>query len=183
MNRAALRYAKAIINLAKDQKNTAEVNDDMLLIAQTISENEDLKTFLNNPVLKADVKLKVLNSLFSTKVNTITQGVIKILVTNKRLMLLPFVVKQYTLLFDKLQGVEVAKVTTAIAITDDLKSKVLTKVKELTNKDVTIENIVDESIIGGFILQVGDKQFDASIKGKLNSLRRNFETNHYEAKI
>lgn len=183
MNRAALRYAKAIINLAKDQKNTAEVNDDMLLIAQTISENEDLKTFLNNPVLKADVKLKVLNSLFSTKVNTITQGVIKILVTNKRLMLLPFVVKQYTLLFDKLQGVEVAKVTTAIAITDDLKSKVLTKVKELTNKDVTIENIVDESIIGGFILQVGDKQFDASIKGKLNNLRRNFETNHYEAKI
>ncbi len=183
MNRAALRYAKAVINLAKDQKNTAEVNDNMLLIAQTISENEDLKTFLNNPVLKANAKIKVLDSLFSTKVNTITQGVIKILVSNKRLMLLPFVAKQYTLLFDKLQGVEIAKVTTAIPLTDDLKSKVLSKVKELTNKDVTVENIVDESIVGGFILQVGDKQFDASIKGKLNNLRRNFDTNHYEAKI
>jgi F-type H+-transporting ATPase subunit delta len=181
--KAALRYAKATLNLAKDQNKTSEVNDNMLLIAQTISDSVALKSFLNNPILKADVKLNVINSLFGNKINSISQGVLKILVSNKRLALLPFVAKQYTLLFDKSQGVEVAKITTAVTLTDALREKVLLKVKELTSKKVTVENIVDQKIIGGFILQIGDKQFDASIAGKLNNLRSNFKTNHYKAKI
>ncbi len=183
MNRAALRYAKATLSLAKGQSNTKEVNDNMLLISETIDQSDELKAFLNNPVLKADAKLQVIQSVFGDKINSTTQGVIKILLANKRLALLPFVAKQYINLYDKLQGVEIAKVTTAVPLTDDLKDKILTKVKELTNKKVSVENIVDESIIGGFILQIGDKQFDTSISGKLKNLKRNFETNNYEAKI
>jgi F-type H+-transporting ATPase subunit delta len=183
MNRAALRYAKATLNLAKDNNNAKEVNDNMLLIASTIEESSELQFFLNNPTSKSDAKMNVLTSLFETKINSITKGVLKILVDNKRLNLLPYVAKQYNNIYKKMQGEEVAKVISAIPLTDDLKEKILVKVKELTNKQVTIENIVDESIIGGFILQVGDKQFDASISGKLNKLHRTFETNHYEAKI
>ena len=183
MNRAALRYAKAALSLAQDQNKATEVNDNMLLIANTIRESDELKSFLNNPVLKADAKLNVINNLFNNEINAITQGVLKILVSNKRLALLPYVAKQFSVLFDKLQGVEVAKVTTAVPLTTALKDKVLAKVKELTSKEVTVENIVDESIVGGFILQIGDKQFDASITGKLNNLHNNFQTNHYEAKI
>ncbi len=183
MNRAALRYAKAILNLAKDANTTKEVNNDMLLISSTIDESKELKTFLDNPISKAETKINVLHRLFGSKINKTTNELFKLLAANKRLTLLPFVAKQYIQIFDKLQGVEIAKVTTAIPLTDDLKEKVLAKVKTLTNKEVSVENIVDESIIGGFILQIGDKQFDASISGKLNNLRRNFETNHYEAKI
>ena len=65
-------------------------------------------------------------------------------------------------------------VTTAIPLTDDLKSKVLAKAKELTGKDVTIKNIVEASIIGGFILRIGDIQYNASIANKLNKLKREF---------
>ena len=183
MNRAALRYAKATINLAENQKKTDDVNNDMLLISKTINESTELQSFINNPVSKADAKLKVINSIFNNKLNEITQGVLKLLVANKRLPLLPFVAKQYTNLFEKSQGVEIAKVTTAIPLSSDLEKKILTKIKELTDKKVSLENIIDETIIGGFILQIGDKQFDASITGKLNNLRRNFETNQYEAKI
>lgn len=183
MNRAALRYAKATINLAEGQQKTTEVNKDMLLISQTINDSTELQSFLNSPISKADAKLQVINSIFKNQLDSITQDVLKLLVSNKRLTLLPFVAKQYINLFEKLQGVEIAKVTTAIPLSTDLESKILTKVKELTNKKVSLENIIDESIIGGFILQIGDKQFDASITGKLNNLRRNFETNHYEAKI
>jgi F-type H+-transporting ATPase subunit delta len=183
MNRAALRYAKATLSLALESKKESEVNNNMLLINSTIESNKDLQGFLNNPTFKPDTKNKVLAALFDSKIDKITKDVIKILIDNKRLPLLSFVAKQYNLLFEKTQGVEVAKVTTAIPLTDDLKSKILEKVKDLTNNKVTINNIIDENIIGGFILQIGDKQFDASISGKLNSLRRNFETNHYEAKI
>ena len=74
-------------------------------------------------------------------------------------------------------GKEVAKVTTAIPMTNDLEIKVLAKVKELTSKAVTLENMVDESILGGFILRVGDKQYDASISNKLSKLKREFSLN------
>ena len=68
-------------------------------------------------------------------------------------------------------------VTTAVPLTDDLNAKVLAKVKELTGKEAVIENKVDESILGGFILRVGDMQYNASIANKLNNLKRTFSQN------
>jgi F-type H+-transporting ATPase subunit delta len=183
MNRAALRYAKAALNLAKEANNTKEINNDMLLISSTVDGSTELQAFLNNPISKSDDKLKVINGLFGDKINSITNGIIKLLVVNKRLNLLPFVAKQYAMLFDKEQGVDVAKVITAIPLTEELKTKVLAKVKAVTNKEAVLENIIDESIIGGFILQIGDKQYDASISGKLGNLRRNFEKNDYKVKM
>ena len=72
---------------------------------------------------------------------------------------------------------EIAKVTTAVPLTDELKVKVLAKVKELTGKDAEIQSTVDESILGGFILRVGDIQYDASIANKLDKLKREFTLN------
>jgi len=183
MNRAALRYAKAAFNLAKEAKNINDVNNDMLLISSTIDGSKELQAFLNNPTSKSNDKLIILEKLFRTKINTITHKVIKLLVDKNRLYLLPSIAKQYALLFDKEQGIDIAKVTTAIPLTDELKAKALNKVKELTKKDAVIENIIDEKIIGGFILQIGDKQYDASISGKLGNLRKNFEKNDYKVKM
>ena len=175
MSRAALRYAKATLNLANQQNKTSKINDDMSLIEETIAKNKELQTFLNNPVFKADEKLKVLNAIFNKNVDKITSSVIKLLIKNKRLTLLPFVAKQFKNLYKKSQRIASAKVTTAVPLTEDLKEKILQKIKNETNKKVSIQNIVDKSIIGGFILQIGDKQIDASISGKLNNLSRKFE--------
>jgi F-type H+-transporting ATPase subunit delta len=76
-----------------------------------------------------------------------------------------------------LKGTQIAKVTTAVPLTEALKTKVLAKVKELTKKDVEVINIIDESILGGFILRVGDIQYNASIANKLNNLKREFTLN------
>ncbi|HRV54460.1 MAG TPA: F0F1 ATP synthase subunit delta, partial [Mangrovimonas sp.] len=67
--------------------------------------------------------------------------------------------------------------TTAVPMTNDLEIKVLAKVKELTPKSVELHNVIDESILGGFILRIGDKQYNASIANKLNKLRREFSLN------
>jgi F-type H+-transporting ATPase subunit delta len=81
------------------------------------------------------------------------------------------------LYFDELNGVETAIVTTAFPITTDLESKVLAKIKEFSNKNITIQNVVDPSIIGGFVLRIGDKQFNASVASKLQSLKQEFSNN------
>lgn len=172
-SRAAIRYAKALLDLAKDNKAADAVNDDMLAIVKTINDSKELANFLQSPVIKSSVKNASLKEIFP-KVSTHTHGIFDVLLSNKRIDLLKAVAEKYIFLFDKMKGSEVAKVTTAIPLTKDLEKKVLAKVKELTGKEVALENTVDESIVGGFILRVGDMQYNASIANQLNKLKREF---------
>ena len=174
--RAAIRYAKAVLSLATDQNAAEAVNNDMVAIASTISENVELDQVLKSSVIKTEDKKAALNKIFSG-LNSISSGLFNVLIANKRIDILGDVAAKYTVLFDELSGKEIAQVTTAIPMTEDLEIKVLAKIKELTNKAVELENIVDESILGGFILRIGDKQYNASVANKLNKLRREFSLN------
>ncbi|WP_299548697.1 ATP synthase F1 subunit delta [Seonamhaeicola sp.] len=174
--RAAIRYAKAALSLASDQKAAEAVNKDMVAIAKTISENQELDQVLKSSVIKTEVKSAALSKIFP-KLNKISTGLFDVLIANKRIDILGSVAQKYTVLFDELNGKEVAKVTTAVPMTKDLEIKVLAKIKELTSKAVDVENIVDEDIIGGFILRIGDKQYNASVLNKLNRLKREFSLN------
>ncbi len=181
--RAALRYAKAILSLAKDKGLTDIVNNDLLLINKTISENQDLEMMLKNPIIKSSTKKTAIAQIFDKKINAITKDLINLLIENKRLSLLQVVATEYFTIYDDLKGIEVAQVTSAVPLTKDLEKKILMKVKQMSGKKVTLKNIIDPSIIGGFILRVGDKQFDSSVSNKLNSLLANFEDNHYISKL
>jgi len=175
-SRAAIRYAKAVLSLASDQKATETVNKDMKLIANTIADSKELSEMLQNPVVRTSVKKDVLSQTFKST-HKITGSLINTLITNKRIALLGDVANKYNHLFDILKDKQVAKVTTAIPLTDSLKAKVLAKVKELTGKEVEVVNVIDENILGGFILRVGDIQYDSSIANKLNKLKREFTLN------
>lgn len=175
-SRAAIRYAKAILSLAQDQNAGEAVAKDMDGIVQTIANSKDLKLMLNSPIVKPELKKSALQEIF-TGVHAISEGLIDILVANKRVDLLDDVAAQYSILFDASLGKEKAVVTTAVPLTDALREKVLAKVKDLTGNQVTIENKIDESIIGGFILRLGDLQYNASISNQLNNLKRSFSQN------
>ena len=175
--RAAIRYAKAVLDLANGQNTAEAVNNDMKLMANTIADSKDLSKMLQSPVVRSASKKSALLEIFNNA-NSITVNLIDTLITNKRLNILDEVASKYNQLYDTLKGREVVTVTTAIAITDDLKAIVLAKVKELTGKkDVEVKNVIDESIIGGFMLRVGDIQYNASIANKLNKLKREFTLN------
>ena len=169
--RAAIRYAKAILDLASS-KNVAEVvNADMKTIATTISGNTELSTFIQNPTIKVEVKENALLEVFVDS-NAVTKGLFHLLFENKRFEILSEIALEYNNLFDQSNGVEVAKVTTAIAMDAALEAKVLAKIATFSDKKITIENIVDPAIIGGFILRIGDKQYNASIANRLQVLKR-----------
>ena len=174
--RAAIRYAKAVLSLATDQKAAEAVNNDMKLLVSTIADNEELNQMLKSSIIKSEVKRTTLNKVF-TEFNAISNGLFDVLITNKRIDILNEVAQSYIGLYDKLNGKEKATVITAVPMTSELEIKVLAKVKELTSKAVELENIVDEDILGGFILRVGDKQYNASIANQLNKLKREFTLN------
>lgn len=181
--RPALRYAKAILNLAKDSGNEALVNDNMKLIVATIAESADLDAMLKSPIIKAADKRKVLAALFGDKVDNIVKGLFNLLEENKRMIMLAPIAKQYSVIYDYHKSMQVAKVTTAVALTKELEDKIQAKIVELTGNNASIENIVNPDILGGFILRVGDVQYDASIANQFNELRREFDNSHYIPKI
>ena len=96
--RAAIRYAKAILNLAKDSKEEKAVNDDMSLISTTIADNDEFEVMLRSPIVKSSDKIKVLNALFDGKVNNITLGLFHLLQDNKRIAMLYSIAKQYVII-------------------------------------------------------------------------------------
>jgi F-type H+-transporting ATPase subunit delta len=169
--RAAIRYAKAILDLANSKGVAEAVNNDMKSIASTIESNLELSTFIQNPTTKVEVKESALLEVFAN-VNGVTKGLFHLLFENKRFEILNAIAVEYSRVFDESNGIEVAKVTTAIPMDAALEAKVLAKVSTLSDKKITIENIVDPSIIGGFILRIGDQQYNASVANRLQVLKR-----------
>lgn len=171
--RAAIRYAKAILDMAKANNNETNVNTDMNAVLAAVKESDELKEFLNSPVISGPSKFAALSEIFATAQNEM-KGLFQLLLENKRFEILPAIASEYNKLFDEANGLETVVVTTAVPLTSDLESKVLAKIKEFSNNKVTINNIVDSSIIGGFIIRMGDKQYNASVVNRLQQLKREF---------
>ena len=171
--RAAIRYAKAVLDIAVDNKATDAVEKDMRSVVNTICDSKELKDMLASPILKGETKKSALLSIFKGS-HQISEGLLKLLVDNKRVGMLNEVALKYIILNEQLKGQDVAFVTTAVPLTAVLEKKILAQVAKITGNKVTIKNKIDESIIGGFVLRVGDLQFDASIANKLNNLKREF---------
>lgn len=169
--RAAIRYAKAILDLA-DSKGVADlVGSDMALIASTIASNKELDIFIQNPTLTADIKENALLEVFADS-NAVTKGLFHLLFENKRFEILFAIAAEFKKLLDEKNGIEIAIVTTAIPLNPELEAKVMAKIKEFSDKTITIQNVVDPAIIGGFILRIGDKQYNASVANSLQVLKR-----------
>ncbi|MEH6777317.1 ATP synthase F1 subunit delta [Maribacter arcticus] len=172
-SRAALRYAKAILDMAKEKKALTAVEKDMRSIAATISDSKELRDVLASPIVSGVSKKNALAEIFKGS-DAITEGSISMLVDNKRIGMLNEVALKYIILNEQLKGKGVAYVTTAVPLNAEMEKKVLKQVANITGDEVTIENKIDESIIGGFILRIGDLQYDASIVNKLNNIKREF---------
>jgi F-type H+-transporting ATPase subunit delta len=173
MSRAAIRYAKAILDFATDANKATEVNADMKSIVVAIEESVELKDFLSNPIVKQEVKKAALAQIF-TDVQPQTNKLFDLLLENKRFEILHSIASEYNSLFDEKNGVQAATVTTAFAITPELEKQVLAKITTFSDKKITIKNIVNPDIIGGFILRIGDMQYNASVSSKLQELKREF---------
>ena len=180
--RAALRYAKAILNLAEDNKSEDAVNADMQLIAATIAESQDLEVMLKSPIVKISEKVNALEAIFNKQISSYTLGLIKLLGEKRRLDILLLVAKSYHVIYNHSKSLKVAQVTTAVPLTAALETKIIAKVKELTGSTSAIENIINPDIIGGFVLRVGDIQYDASVARSLTLLERSFDNSQFVSK-
>ncbi|HPF10010.1 MAG TPA: ATP synthase F1 subunit delta [Flavobacteriaceae bacterium] len=172
--RAAIRYANAVLQNAGETASVKALFDDMQTVKSTLQESKELRTVLKSPIIKAEDKKAILMEVFQGQSEG-TKSLIGLLSQNQRANILGQVADSFIHLYNEAQGVKVAKVITAVPLSGDLEKQVLAKVESLTgSKKVTLENEVDQTIIGGFILRVGDMQYNASIANQLGNLKREF---------
>ncbi len=180
-NRAASRYAKSLLNLSTEKNNVEDVNKDMEMIASTVSENRDLALVLQSPIIKSDKKQAILDTVFP-KVSELTKAFIDIIVAKGRENILGLIAEAFVKQYKVQKGIIVAELKSAIKLDETLKAKILELVNPAKSEIEVVETI-DESIIGGFIVRVDDKQVDASIATRIAELKLEFSKNAYISEL
>ena len=174
-SKAGARYAKSLIDLSTEQNALEEIKNDMVFFESVVDDNSELEAILKNPIVPLDKKAGILNDVFGSKVHAITQSFFKLVVKKGRSAILFDTAKQFVAQYNEIKGIVTAEVTSAIALTDASRIEIIALVKkELSANQVIVKEKVDEKLIGGFILKVGDKQFDASIASGLSKLKKEF---------
>lgn len=174
-SKAGARYAKSLLDLSKEQNAIEEVRNDMEFFEKVVGDNAELEAILKNPIVPLDKKQGILEGVFGAKVHAITKSFLKLVVNKGRSAILFDTAKQFVQQYNAIKGIVTAEVTSASALTDANKTEVINLVKkELAATEVVLKEKVNANLIGGFILKVGDRQFDASIASSLTKLRNEF---------
>ncbi len=178
--RIAYRYAKSLIDISQEQNRLEEVNNDMLLLQRIIKSNPDFVTLLRSPVITADKKVKIVEAVTSGQVSTLTTAFNKLLITKGRESTLPEVIGSFIEQYKKIKNIQTVKLTTAAPISEELRATIIAQVKATsTIQNIDLQTTVDSKIIGGFVLQAGDKLVDASIAYDLKEISRQFQNNDF----
>ena len=178
-SRATIRYAKAFLQLSIEQNSLDRSYTDMLLLDKACSESKELKLLLKSPIVKSDQKQKIFDQIFGNKVNELSMAFIKIIINKRRESVLPEIAKRFIELYKMENNIETAIITTAVPISEVLKNKISSHIKAQNEKNIELTEVVDESIIGGVIISMGDKQLDMSILTEISELRQTFNKNLY----
>lgn len=178
--RVASRYVKSLLSLAIEKGAVEAVHNDMTLFSKTVEQSKDFALMLHSPIIKHEVKKTILTKIFESKVNPLTMAIIAILTQKNREPLLPSIAKEFHNAYNEYKGIGKATITTSVAMDAALRAEIEKMVKKISSKDkVELIEKVDADMIGGFILNVGDRQIDTSIKNKLKALKVKFSENPY----
>ena len=181
--RLATRYAAALLEFAEEQNRLQEVYDDMLGLDKLIRDNREFKVFLKSPIIKEHRKVQILRKILKGQISELTEKFIELLVKNSREVYLHEVVGNFVRLYDLKKDIKTAYITTAKPLDKENLEKLRTITAKIKADKVKIVQKVDESLIGGFKLNVDDYQIDASIASKLNELKRDFKKNIYKSEL
>lgn len=182
--RLASRYAKSLLDLAIEKKELERVQTDMLWLQKICKSNRDFVNLLRSPIIKGDTKLKIIDAVVKSSVSDLVMGFIRLLVNKGREENLPEILPAFINLYKDYKGIHTIKLTTAAPVSDTLKNAIVEQVKKTSGiSNIELETSVNEDLIGGFVLQSGDKLIDASIAYDLKNVARQFENNDFIYKI
>ncbi len=170
--RVAKPYARALYEAASEQNVLSSITADIDKLRELLEQSEELTQFINSPLLSPQVKSDTFQQLFNDGMHPLTINFLKLLALKQRERYLVAIMDVFSAIADEAAGRMVAKVTTAVPITQNQEQQLVQQLSTYSGKQVRLETETDEQIQGGFIVQLGDTVFDASVTTQLQRLKR-----------
>jgi len=182
--RLAARYAKSLIDLAIEKEQLETIYEDMQFLNSICKSSTDFVNLLRSPVIKADKKESIIEAITKNNVSPITFAFNKLLVAKGRESDLPEIITAFIDQYNQIKGIHKVKLTTAVPVSEEVKREIVDKIiKEAGLTNVELETIVNEKLVGGFVLEFNNNLVDASILSDLKELKKQFTGNVYVQQI
>jgi F-type H+-transporting ATPase subunit delta len=168
----AKRYAEALFEVAVENGNLEQTREEIQFVAEVFESNPELKTIFVHPRLSKKEKKGMLEELFKGKISESVLNLGYITVDKGREGYLSEISREFNVLSNAEQGIVEAKAITAVPMTEDELNALEERLSKRFNKRIQLSNLIDESVIGGVLLKIGDKVMDGSIKGKMEDIEK-----------
>jgi F-type H+-transporting ATPase subunit delta len=170
------RYATSLLETSLEKNNLEVVTTDIQLLVQTLEQSKELKSMLDSPVVRSEVKLNILKEIFSKKISKDSMDFVEFVISKNRESLLNPIGKRFLELRDEHLGIANVSVTSATEFSSEQKNVLQGRLEKILDKKVRLNFKTDSNIVGGFIAKVNDTLYDASIKHQLELLKKQFLT-------
>lgn len=169
--KVASRYAQSLLELSQEKNAVDAVLADMNAFLEVTNESSDFIAFLNSPVIKSDKKQTVIAKVFPS-FQEITTKFTNLLTKNRREMLLPLIAEDFIKKVKEVRGIVPVTLTSAAKLDDSVKEAIIAKLKQSIKGEIELNEKVDEDLIGGFVVRMGDTRIDASVAHQLSELKQ-----------
>lgn len=167
-------YAEALLAVARSEGHLAEVEDELFRFARLLESNDELRTTLTDAALPVSRRQQIVEDLLGGRANPTTTALVSMVVGTGRSRDLPAIIDELVKLSAAEGNKEVAEVRSAVDLTDDQKQRLAAALEAKTGKKVELKVIIDPTVLGGLVAQVGDTVIDGSVKTRLQQLKTAF---------
>ena len=171
--KASLRYAKAIFSLSKEEGVVDSVLSDFNTLSRIITEKTEFFSLIHDPTIKHKQKIKLFSKAFGSGLHNITMKFVTLVFNKGREPILFQIMNNYKELYNKEKGIVLAEIISSKPLAQDVKEALKQKIS--LNGNVKLKETIDKDILGGFIINSGDLQYDASVRKKINNVKREFK--------
>jgi F-type H+-transporting ATPase subunit delta len=170
-SKISVRYSRALFQSALEKKILNKVNEDMIFISE-FCKIAETKEFLHNPVIVPSKKIQIFHKILGGNMESITLSLIDLVVKNGRESFLPAIARVFMHETMQFNGITKSVLTSAVVLDEKVKKQISTMISDVFKTKVELEEVIDTEIIGGFILRVDDNYIDASVRSKLNKIKK-----------
>ena len=166
------KYSSAMFELAQEQNKLELMEEQLGYVASVMVDQPELRSFLENPIVTEDAKIKLISKIFDSSIDKVALHFIYVMIKRGRYRYIASAIEAFLKKSRAARGILEATVTVAEPITADVEASVQAKLREATGKDVILSVRQDPSIMGGIVIQVGDKRIDGSVARRLEELEK-----------
>lgn len=171
VNQLALKYAQAVYEVAAGKDMLSKVEEELQMVEKTIRAHEDLAIFFYHPRVSGQAKKETITKLFAQELESFVHNFLLLLVDKRREAALPAIITEYRKLANEARNIAEAEVITAMPLTTEEHSALMRKLSMVTGKNMMLKTRIDESILGGVIIKIGDKLIDGSVVRQLKMMK------------